>query len=223
MSEPGVNRNSSKEAKRDAAEAVFEALSNFFFDEVNLLNSPDTAVSSAAGSPNTSTTVFTTGIRVPDTARGLYMRPDKKSRLRTMFYVNEGATSMEGYILSPAVYPSQVGISGGISSMSVLSSYVGIKILEGAVHLVSYFSGRERTILTDFRITDSTTHVLDIIYTITSALIIIDGKRLGRISCNLLETIDSPETFFPIVAPVRSTNGTGVRMSIEGYQFLQDR
>lgn len=216
-----LNKNSSPEQKRDASKAVFEQLSDFFFNQVNFLPYPGRSTSGTV----TSTSIYSAAIRVPDTAAGKHLRSDKRSRLRAVFYVEDGgAEEAEAYILSPCAYQATTSLSGGVSSMSAFHAYVGVKISRGVLSLVSKSrGGEERLRSTNIKLSGTTTYSIEIHYNITSAEIFIDGVSLSTIDTDFSDITYSMITTFPLIAPIKSSDGTGVALTLENYQYMQDR
>lgn len=210
-----LNRLSTPEQKRSAAEAVYELLSDFFFEQVNFLNSPGTVTSGDV----TSTSNYGMALRVPDTSKGKYIRPDKKSKFRCLFYYEDNLTNTDGYILSPCVYQS----STAPTNVSQFNSYLGIKVLSGNVSLVSKIRGREQLFPTQFKITDDTTYLLEMDYSGNTLNVSIDGALIGSVSGDFSDTAYSLITVYPIIAPIRSVNGSTVKITFENYQYLQDK
>lgn len=202
-----LNRLSSKEDKNSVSEIVYEVLGDFLFDKVNFLNQPGLAASGTT----ISTTTYDVAVRVPDTSEGKYIRGDRRSRLRTVFYFpNSGAEFADAYILSPCFYPSTVSISGGISSLSVFDFYVGIKILSGQVSLVAKDIRGERTITTNKIIRGTQTVSIEIKYNISNAEIYIDDVLLGSISTDPSVIINNVTTAYPLIAPIRNSSGAAI-------------
>ncbi len=209
---------SSSEQIKDASDAIFDLLSDYLFDRVNLLNFPGQSTSTGV----TSTTTFGGLLRVPDTALGRYLKVDRRSRLRTIFYITGDSDRAECYILSPAVYQDTASLNT-FTTIDVLEAYVGIKIDDTVVSLVSKGVGGAKEQQTTATIIDDETHVLDIIYNITYADVYLDNVFLGSINCDLTSTLYNPVTVFPLFAPIRSNSGNSVSLVAENYQFLQDR
>lgn len=210
-----LNPQSSNESKKQAQDIIFDSISEILFDRVNLLNNPSLVTSTLV----TSTATYGMLLRVPDTAKGKYLRPDRISRIRLIFYFTGAQSKTIGYILSPCVYNSQVAPT----DVSQLDSYVGIKVSGGKIYLVTKVDGVEKTKDTDLTVTDSTTRILDIQYNINSADISVDNQFLGTMETKMNNNINSLQTFYPLIAPIKSTDGTGVQINIENYQFLQDK
>lgn len=210
-----INNQSSIEQKKENSEVVFGFLSDFLFEKVNLLNNPGLVTSTSV----TSTTTYGVLLRVPDTAKGKYLKFDRKSRLRSVFYFTNNQTKTDCYILSIALTNN----STAPTSMVDLTNYVGIRMLAGEVWLVSKQNNKENLKKTDLKITDDKTHILDLKYNVNSAEILIDDEYIGSISCDFSEITYKQITMYPLFAPIRSTDGSAVQITMENYQFLQDR
>lgn len=215
-----IGQTSSVPSRKESAEAVFDLLASYFFNQVNFLTSP--------GNTNSTTTrysSFRTLLRVPDTAAGKHLRPDKKSKMRTVVYVSGGAEHAEFYILSPTLYRSSslADDINTISTSSAFEAYVGIKVTAGVVSLVTKFSGTETTIPTDVKFIGSTTYLIEISFNGTHAEISVDGISLGSVECNMLSNINNIITFYPLFCPIRSLDATYVNLNAENYQYIQDK
>lgn len=207
-----LNYNSSEDQKREAANAVFEKFSDFLFEKVNLINS-----AGATSGATTSTTSYVMALRVIDTSVRNFFKPDRKIRFRCSFYLTQ-PTKADAYILVPATIDSITTPT----SVTDLVNYVGIKILSGALSLVAKYNGLEKTISVGLPITTDT-YYLEIQYNITSADFFINGNRIGSINCDMSENTYTYQTFYPLIAPIRSTDATSVNMTMESYQILQEK
>lgn len=214
-----LNRQSSQQSKKDASTVVFNELADYLFEEVNLINQPGIVTSNGV----ISTTVYNVAVRVPDTSGGKYIRPDRRSRLRTIFYIFGGAEKADAYILSPCFYPSSTSISAGITSLSIFNYYIGIKIYKGEISLVAKDPAGERIIPAGITISGATTNKLEVLYNITHADIYINDNFVGSISIDTSLAVNNLVTAYPVIAPIKSTDGTSVEMDLENYQFLQDK
>lgn len=217
--ERNLNRNSSSEQKKDAAEGIFENFSNFLFEKVNLLVNPGFSTSNGV----TSTTTYNTAIRVPDTSGGAYLKINRESRFRCLFYIFGTAEKADGYLLSPVVYQSTTSISSGITSPSIFGFYVGIKFLAGRVWLCSFSEGQETLKDTGLRLIGESTYKLEIIYNKTSADIFVGDEFLGTVECDPSSFYNNTVTFYPLMGIIKSTDGTSVELTLENYQYIQDK
>lgn len=156
--------------------------------------------------------------RESDTSVGRRFKPSRESRFRTTFYIADGLSSSTNYITAPAI-STQSTIGTTINDGD--KSYVGIKIVNGAISLVSNVSGTETTIATGTTISDDSTNLLEINYYISHATVSFNDTIIGDISCNLLS--ESFITFFPFLTSIKSTDGTAVNLTMEAYEFLQKR
>ncbi len=213
-----INSQSSQEDKRNVSEAVYELLSDFFFDKVNFLSESGTTVSTAT----TSTTDFRTSLRVPDTSAGKYLRPDRKARFRTLFYCSGGVEAADFYIFSPAMYRSTT-LATDVANFNTFDSYVGIRSNAGVVSLITKSRGIEKTVPTTVTLSGETTYLLEIFYNVTYADIYLDGQLLGSVNCDLTEFVYNQITMYPFFGPIKSKSGTSVNLNFENYQFIQDK
>ena len=213
-----LDKFSPREDIDSAKDIIYEALSDVFFERVNFLNNPDTVVSTAT----TSTTQYRTLLRVPDTTGGKYLRPDKKSRFRSCFYVSGGVENADFYILSPAMYRS-ASLASDISNFNTFDSYVGIRCNSGRVSLESKSRGQVKSIPVSTILVSNTSYVIEILFHTKTAQILLDGLIIGNVACDLTEFSDSIITMFPIFAPIRSTTAVSVNLNAENYQFIQEK
>jgi len=214
-----LNRFSSTEEKDGTAEIVYEVLGDFLFNQANLINGTF-AVSGA----NTSTSQYKVGLRVPDTSSRMFMSPDRKLRFRCTFYVSGTAEKADLYILTPAVLTDLTAVSGGlITNISSLDSYVGIRFNAGEVSLVSKGLGTTVSKGKSNTITSDKTYYLEVLYNITNAEFYLNKEYLGTLSCNLQDSLYTYEAFYPLIAPIKSLDGTSVNLNMESYQILQDK
>ena len=219
-----LNRNSSQEEKSEARESVFEELANYFFDRVVFIN---LAYSDFGGGGTTSTTNLNKLSRIIDTAGGKLMAPGRESRLRCQFYL-KNPSKLEGYILSPAVYDSYDS-SLITTNLTPLRSYFGLKFYQGSVYVAVKEAGKSEVIrLIDLTLTmyDSTytdTYALEIVHNIGSTDIYINGVHYGTYSSDMLGSVTSVKTFYPLYSPGRSTDGTSVNIVSENIQFIQSK
>jgi len=132
-----LNKLSSPEEKKDAADVVYQYLSDYFFDGVTFIN---LAYSDLGSGGTTSTTDFGKLSRIIDSSGGRLMGPDKKSRMRCQFYIKAPSKTV-GYILSPAVYDAW-SLPGSLTDMSVFRAYAGIKIDTGKLYFASKEAGK---------------------------------------------------------------------------------
>ncbi len=217
-----VNKQSSSEEKKQAAEAVFELLGQAFFEEVTFLTAPGNT--NSGGSDITSTTTFGVGARVPDTSVGKHLSHDKRTRFRTNMYIGGAASEMEEadfYVLLLATWTSTTAPSTSDITGS-LESFVGIHCLAGDVTLVSKGDGRFKETTSATSLSGDTTYKIEFQFSGTSLDVLIDDKPIGSIS-RRHNRGGSEIVLYPIIAPIRSVNGTGVTINMENYQLLQDR
>ena len=219
-----INRSSSKEEKTRAAEVVFSQLTDYFFDKVNFISLPFSMAMTGTTSGVTDTTNFNGVSRLTDTGEGKFLSPNRSSRMRCQFYVNNPA-NIEGYILSPVVYDSFSSLNS-FSSMSVLRAYIGLKIHKGVVSVaVKQAGGQEELYPTplQFSGTGATdTFVLEIKYNISFSEIFIDDALVGSYTTDFIGSSVKTSSYLPLLSPMRTAGGT-VNISIENYQLIQDK
>lgn len=212
---------SSPDEKKNNSRAVYETLSDFFFDQAILV----TTVFSEISDGGTTSTTYQGASRVTDTSEGRYLDVGKRSRFRTSFYASN-PDSLDAYILSPAVYDSFSSLNT-ISSMNILRSYVGIRILNGSIYAVVKESGKtEKRYPTNFSFSgtgDSDTYTLEMIHNVTSTEIYINDEPVGTYPSDMQSGFNSTKTVLPLLAPGRSTDGSNINLTLEHFQFIQDR
>jgi hypothetical protein len=218
MTNKNLNRFSSSEDKNSAAEVVYEVLGDFLFDKVNFLNNPGNSTSNGV----TSTTTYGAAVRVPDTGAGKYLLPNKKTRLRTVFYIFGDAENADAYILTQCMYQGST-LAAFTSVESTFSYYVGIKINRGAVSLVSKSSNGMNEVRTEARVIGATTYKLEMLFNVLYTEVYIDDNYIGSISHDYSSATETQITLYPLIAPIRSIAGTSVEMDLENYQILQDK
>lgn len=216
--QPSLNQNSSQESRKSTSEAVFELLSDFFFDKVTFLTGPGSTPSTAT----TLTTDFRTLLRVPDTSTGKYIKPNRKSRFRTLFYVTGGVEAADFYILSPAMYRSTT-LASDVTNLNTFDSYVGIRSNAGVVSLESKSRGNTVSTPSKKVLVTETTYLLEILYNINYADIYIDNQLIGSVNCDLQEFLYNQITMYPFFGPIKSKAGGSVNLTFENYQFIQDK
>lgn len=219
-----ITQDLSPDEKDSLSNEVYKKLSNYLFDNVVYIN---LAYSDLGSGGTTSTTDYGKLSRIIDTAEGRLMAPGKESRFRCQFYV-KNIGSADGYILSPAVYDSQL-LPSSFTTMSVLRSYFGIKIYSGNIMIVSKEADTDEKITEiDFVPTmyDSTytdTVSLEIKYNITSTDIYINNTFYGSYSSDIVGSYNDVEVFYPFFSPARSIDGSSVNIVAENLQFIQKK
>lgn len=206
--------------KQELSEVISDNLINILWDSVYYIASnlssgvPDTGFATSTSERNDAFDV--------DTSEGKFLSPDRDCRFRVNFYLGSGATKQVTYICSPA---TNSGFGSPVPMEATAAvGYVGIKIFDGRVHLVTKNLGsiKEKLVPTSKVFTDDTTHVLEILYRPSSSDIYIDGDYLGSISNNLKDG-NTVKSFYPFLTSIKSSDGTAVNMTIEGYEFAQTR
>lgn len=225
-----LNRFSSQEDKKNASDVVFDKLNDYFFNKViflNLIYSDFGDGGVYGGTKGTTSTVnLATGSRIPDTAEGRMMRPDRESRMKCTFYLRSHSKLL-GYILSPAVLDSSS--LGAVTTLDSLRSYVGLKFTGGSAFVVVKEANKsERLYTIDFpiRMSDGTfteTFSLEVVYNIKSTDIYLDGNFIGTYTTDLIGSYPNPITFYPFFSPGKSTDGTQVNIAVEHIQYIQNK
>lgn len=207
----------SKDAEDSEYLRLREQIYDILWNGIIHISSFDTLTVSGGTTSNS----FNFDIREPDSSERKQFSPSVSSKFRTFFYLDKGQEQIEAYILSPALLNSFTPPT----SVDELVSYTGIYIKEGIVYLVSYNEEDGQTLnQTDLVITDNTTYVLEIHYGVNYHEVFINGKSYGTISCDFSKNANSFKTFYPIIAPFRSLDGsTSVQLTLESYQFIQRR
>lgn len=176
----------------------------------------------AAESVTTSSSTENVDAKEVDTSEGDKFDPDLPSRYRVNFYLNSGQTNSVVYILSPAISTDPTFATSVPIATNEYLSYVGIKIDQGNINLVSSTEGKEIVRGTNKKITDNTTHTLEIIYRPRSAAdIYYDNDLLGSIPANLPAKAQL-KTFYPYLTSVKSNSGS-VNLTLENYEFVQEK
>ena len=219
-----LNQESSPEQRKRTASVVFENLAEFFFEKAVFLN---LLFSDLGTGGTTSETIFARNSRIIDTSAGFLMRPGRPSRFRCSFYLRN-PKSMEGYILSPAVF-DEFAFTGNLTNMNILRAYVGVKIFNGSLFAVTKEAGRvEEVFPLDFEITMfdleySDTFSLEIKHYVQFTDIFINNQFVGSISSDMVGTFNEVKTFYPLFSPARSTSGARANIVCENIQFIQEK
>lgn len=223
-----LNQNSSPDQVQDAAQSVFSYLSDYLFDRINFISFPFTQARQVSGNdlvPVTDTTQFWGTSRLTDTAEGKFLRPDRSSRMRCDFYL-ENPNDLEGYLLSPVVYDSFTSLTT-IDSVDIFRAYIGLKFSEGTVTIVTKEANGvevEHSTSLSFNSSGATdTFVFEIKHFITYADVYIDNELVGSYETDMVGNFDTTKTLLPLFSPAKSLTGDEVNIVIENYQFIQDR
>lgn len=211
-----INRNLDNQSKDLMGQIVASKIPSVLWDNVSFTSSFATGTILTT-SPST-TELFSTSTRESDTSYGRRFKPSRESKFRTTFYIDGGLSVATIYIAGPAVANVTTAPTAMINADK---SAVGVKIVNGAVNLFSSVAGTETVVATTATISDATTHLLEINYYITHAVVLLDSVVIGDISCNLQTT--TLATFFPFLMSAKSGDGTAVSFVMEAYEFLQNR
>lgn len=218
-----LNINSSREHKRNSADAIFSQLGDYLFEKVVFLNHIYTDFGLGG---TTSTTNLATESRIIDSSSGVFMQAGRKSRLACQFYT-KNASKLIGYILSPATLDSDA--LGTVTDLSSMKSYCGVKFDQGQTYVaIKEAGGSEILYPIDFgfnggSVTFSTTYSLQLIHSGLVLDVLINGEKLGTYSANLSNSSNPVVTFYPFFSAGKSTDGTQVNIVVETLQFIQDK
>lgn len=225
-----LNRNSSHEERKAAADIVYDSLTDYFFTKVNFMNYVYTDFGSVTygGTKGTVvTTSYQTGSRIIDSSAGKLMSIGKQSRAKCTFYIRQ-LPSLEGYLLSPAVLDSDT--LGTITSLSSLRAYVGLKFINNQILIVTKEAGKDEVTYesgVDTTMPDNLftrTYSLEIYHNVRTTDIYINGNFIRTVQSDMVGSSGIiPTTFYPLFSPGRSINGTQVNIVVENYQFIQEQ
>lgn len=222
MNERHINRDSFPEEKKDVAEAVYESLSDTFFERINFMSY---FFSEVASGGTTVTGYYQGASRLIDTSEGRLFDTGRNSRMRCTFYTTN-LNELDGYLLSPVLYDSFSSLNS-ISSLDILRAYVGLKFKEGVVSVAVKQAGLpESTYPTNISISGSgasDTHKLETKNYVTYTDILFDGDYVGSYETDMIGDNQNTVSFLPMFSPARSTDGTSVNITVENYQFIQEK
>jgi hypothetical protein len=216
-----ISKLSSKDEKKGTAEAVYETLADFFFDKVSFISYAFSEVTNGGYTGST----FRGWSRLPNTAGGKFLVTDRNSRMRLHFYV-KNPTSIIGYILSPAVFDDTTSLND-IASLDILRGYVGLKINLGTIYVVVKEAGKSEVLYdTNIKLTntgESETYRLEMRYGAKTTQVFIDDIQIGSFATDFSTGFDEPQSFLPLFSPAKSSNGTSINITIENFQYIQDK
>lgn len=211
--EDNAGRNISSVEKKvtddNVSDGIYETLWNKVYHVASF---------ASASITTTGTNLLDANGRESDTTAGRLSSPSRDCKFKTAFYLDTGFNVSTVYITSPAI--SAVSTVGSFIVDSD-KSFVGIKIINGAINLVSCRSGVETVKTTTTTIINNNTNVLEIDYYITHAIILFNDVQIGDIACNLLGI--TFQTFFPFLTSLSSNDTSSVNLTIENYEFIQKR
>lgn len=223
-SQGNLTELSSADSKAETAEVVYNQIADFFFDKVSIISYPFTQVTNLVGK-YTSTTLYGGESRLTDTAEGRFLAPGKQSRMKCQFYL-QNPDALIGYILSPVIYDSFATLNT-FSSMSIFRSYLGLKFNKGVVTVAVKEAGKDEqnypTSLSFKGAGSTDTVVLEIMYNGRWSEVYLNSVSLGTFNTDFITGFTTTKTFLSLLAPAISTNGTGVNIIIENFQYLQIR
>lgn len=211
-----INRFIGVNSQKIINEIISTEIHNSLWDNISFTSSFATASISTVP-PSTAELLDANG-RESDTSLGRRFKPERECRFKTTFYINSGLSVSTIYITAPAVLAIS---SVGTAMIDANKSYVGVKIVNGSILLVSSVAGTETTQTTTTTISDTTTNLIEIDYYVSHATVLFNNVLIGNIPCNL-QTI-TLNTFCPFLTSVKSSDGTAVNLIMEAYEFLQKR
>lgn len=215
-----ISRFSSPEEKSDLLEVIRDAISDVLWDEIYYVSSFE------ASFKDTTSTSEQVDVKEVDTSEGRQFNPNRPSRFRINFYLEDGFDTSTVYILSPAVSTDPTFATGVPVSTNDFLSYAGVKIVSGRVFLVAkpYGGGPEVTKSTNFSITGSTTNTLEFNYRPNQSTDVFYNKELiGTIKTPRISPNVPFYTFYPYLTSIKSNTGALVNITVESFEFLQPK
>lgn len=212
------SRLSTPEEKRDLLEVVQDAIADVLWDNIYYIPSFE------ASFKDTTSSTEQVDVKEVDTSEGKQFNPSRPCRFRINFYLEDGATASTVYILSPAVSTDPTFTTGVPLSTNDFFSYVGIKIVNGDLFLVSKGTngGEEVTRKTTVRITDASTNTIEFNYRPNQSTdVLFNKKTVGTISNPRLSPTKPFFTFYPYLTSIKSNTGALVNITVESFEFLQ--
>lgn len=213
-----VDRSISELDKRVINDVVQDGLDDILWNGTAYISSFATSSLTTTTAELFDSSLISQGGRESDTSEGKRFRPETSCRFKTAFYLNAGIPKSTVYIVAPAISTST---AIGTSIIDVNKSFVGVKIVAGVMSLVASTNGGVTTRSTSITIPDAITHLLEIDYYVTHAVVLFDNVIIGDIPCYLPPTTIG--TFFPFLTSIGSSDGTSVNVTLENYEFLQRR
>lgn len=205
--------------KQAIKNVITDTLPDILWDNVFHIASFTTNSLTTTTSELFDTSAASQAARESDTTGGKIFLPSINSKFKTAFYLGAGISKSTVWLMAPAV---STLTTVGTSIIDANKSGVGIKIVHGVVSAMSSVLGTVTLLPTGITITDDTTHVLEIQYYISHAIIKFNNVVVGDISCNLRPNT-AFGTFFPFLTSIGSDDGTSVNITLERYEFLQRR
>lgn len=220
----GLRKDSSQETKRASADAMFSAMSELLFERINLING-----TFIVSQNTTLTNAYTVNVRVLDSSRRMFMRPDRQARMRCSLYMGgAGAQFADFYVMVPALLTDTTKITFSdphrlITSVQDFDAFVGIRFKSGVASLESWDGKTLVSKPLSFYLSGDSTVYLEIHYNISNAEFYINNVNVGSIQSNLQLSSYTYNNFYPLIAPTKSTDGSAVNLNFESYQILQDK
>lgn len=150
------------------------------------------------------------------------LNPGKSGRFRCSFYF--GSTGLgenaQAYITS---FHTRTSTTAPVAINEGVNEYIGIKIVDNAVSLVTYSNSIETLYSTSKVLEGNTTYTLEIFFDPSGqATFLLDKENIGVIRTGINLTVDAP-IYYPIFCSIKSLDGVSHSLNIEYFQFLQER
>lgn len=174
---------------------------------------------SETATANSSTQIVT--LKEVDTTEGGKFDPSLDSRFRVTFYLNSGAANATLYIVSPIISTDPTFATTVPIGTNAYLSYVGMKLVNTEVYLVTSINGVETTVRTRKIIDDDTTHNLEIYYRAgESADLFLDTQKIGTIKARIQKSKTNLKTYYPYLFAISASSGSA-QVTMENYEFIQ--
>lgn len=216
-----ISKQSSKDDIRSTSDAVFDRLGEALFDKINYVSNPF----SKEETNIVDTSDYHGVSRITDTADGRFLKVGLSSRMKCSFYLTQ-YTKLDGYLLSPVVYDSYSSLNT-LSSTASLRAFTGLRFLDGKIYTVSKEAGgKEKLREVNMTIAASEytdTMLLEIKHNVSSTEIYLNSKLIHTVSSDMVGTFSTQQTYLPFLSLIKSTDGTGVNITAENIQFIQNK
>ena len=164
---------------------------------------------------------FDISTREGDTSSGKYLDIESPARFRCHFYFN-GTDSLDSTTYIASHGTATTGIPGSTITADTIE-FAGLKVVDGDVSIVCQdFRGTTEKLLVQ-KIVDDTTYKLEIIFNPReSATFYLNDEYMGAISQNIPSNIKAV-TLFPLMVSITRGGGTNKKVTIESYEYIQNR
>ena len=209
-----ITRETPEEELDVTREVLFETISDILWDRIFYLSSFSTQTVTTSSSTEDLT------IRASDTSENTYLSPDKESRMRLTFYLNSGQQNAICYL----GMASSTSLSAPTSVTDSTISFAGVRIQDTEISLFTHNGtlNQQEAILTQETITDNTTHLIEFrVIPKQYTEVIFNGTIIGQIKTPD-DYLSKTSTFFPYITSISSSGGS-VNLTVESYEFLQNR